>query len=336
MKAVAIIAPPLLGDTIIITPHLGAFQAEGISVYFLAPPEICELVDTFLASDIHTIALPPAFFTTDKLPSARLKQLSTDVMNIDIEAVFDHLGNENAFDLIKNLNCRSFGVSCVAKHPYTDIVTRKQVEHWQFDTRSASECYADLYTLAGIHLTFDPPRFRVSTPTKQTSTSILVNPGAGSQTKRWPLDNFIEVAESLAATCGSQINFLFGPKESDLLGLVRSKIRFTAHNGTAFSLPVLAEFIASHDLLITNDTAVMHLGAAFGVSTVAIFTGGFHQPTKWFPYDLDRHSVFVGDQITPPNQSPNPLWAKNVLPSEIIASAQQLLGIPENIGIDRA
>lgn len=335
MRTVAIIAPPLLGDTIMITPHLSAFRATGISVYFLAPPEICELIDTYLASDIHTVAVPPAFFTTDKLSSERLEQISINVMNIHIEAVFDHLGNQNAFDLIRNLSCQSFGVSCVDTHPYTEVMTRKQVDRWQFDSRSASECYADLYTLAGIHLTFDPPRFHKSTPIKRKSTSILVNPGAGSQTKRWPLDNFLEVAEKLSTTYDSQLTFLFGPKEPDLLSLVRSKTRFSVHDGTAFSLPVLAEFIASHDLLITNDTAVMHVGAAFGVSTVAIFTGGLHQPTKWFPYDRDRHSVFVGDQMTPPNQPPHPLWAKNVLPSELITSAQQLLGMSENIGIDR-
>ena len=336
MRAVAIIAPPLLGDTIMITPHLSAFQAAGISVYFLAPPEICELVDRFLASDIHKVVLPPEFFTMDKLSSRWLEQISTDIMNIEIEATFDHLGNQNAFELIKKLNCRSFGVSCVAAHPYTDIVARKQVEYWQFDARSASECYADLYTLAGIHLTFDPPRFRVSTPTKQKSTSILVNPGAGSQTKRWPLDNFIEVAERLAATCDSQITFLFGPNESDLLRLVRSKTRFTAHDGTALSLPALAEFIAVHDLLITNDTAVMHLGASCGVSTVAIFTGGLHQPTKWFPYDLNRHAIFVGDQITPPNQPPDPYWAQNISPSDIVASALRLHRLAENRELERA
>lgn len=336
MRTVAIIAPPLLGDTIMIAPHLSAFQAEGISVHFLAPPEICDLIDTVLSSRIQTVALPPEFFTTHPLPHEQLIQISTNIQSIDSELIFDHLGNRNAFELIRTLNCQSFGVSCEARHPYTNILSAEQLELWQFDTRSASECYADLYALAGIHLKLDPPIFNLPSPKKQIGNSILINPGAGSQTKRWPLDNFIEVAERLASALDSQITFLFGPKESDLLRLVQSKTHFTAYDGTALSLPALVDFIAVHDLLVTNDTAVMHLGASCGVSTIAIFTGGLHQSTKWFPYDVNRHAIFVGDQITPPNQPPDSNWGDNISPSEIVTSALRLHPLAEYIEFERA
>lgn len=336
MRAVTIIAPPLLGDTIMISPHFSALQAEGISVYFLAPPEICGLIDTFLASEIQTVALPPEFFTTHSLPHEQLVQISANVQSLDPELIFDHLGNRNAFELIKKLNCRSFGVCCEAEHPYTDTLTAEQLKLWQFDTRSASKCYADLYALAGIHLRLDPPIFNLPPPKKQIGNSILINPGAGSQTKRWPLDNFIEVAERLASARDSQITFMFGPKESDLLQLVQSKTHFTAYDGAALSLPALTEFIAVHDLLITNDSAVMHLGASCGVSTVAIFTGGLHQPTKWFPYDVNRHAIFIGDQTTPSNQPPDSCWAQNISPSDIVDSALRLHRLAENNEFERA
>ena len=336
MRAIAIIAPPLLGDTIIITPHLSAFQTKGIPVYLLAPPEICELVDVCVASDTHTVALPSDFFNADVLPSDQLDQISVYIESLGVALIFDHLGNQNAFKLINNLSCQSFGVSCEAKHPYTDIISRKQLEHWQFDARSASECYADLYALANIQLALDAPKLRVTVPTNRIGTSILINPGAGSQTKRWPLDNFIEVAERLAVDCSYQITFLIGPKESDLLPLVRSKTNFTIYDGTPVSLTGLTEFVASHHVLLTNDTAVMHLGAACGVPTAAIFTGGLHQPAKWFPYGFDRNAVFVGDQISAPNQPPDPLWIKNISCSEIITATQRLLRPIEIMDLERA
>ncbi len=101
---------------------------------------------------------------------------------------------------------------------------------------------------------------------------VTIAPGTIWNTKRWPTERF-------AVVCRKLINqnvpvILIGGKEDKLLceeiiGIVQSKIIFN----TAGRLTLLqsAEIIRRGRVLVTNDSAPMHIGVSVGTPVVAIF-----------------------------------------------------------------
>jgi ADP-heptose:LPS heptosyltransferase len=85
----------------------------------------------------------------------------------------------------------------------------------------------------------------------------------------WPRDRFAEVAKHIESRFGVPA------------------VMLSAAEG--LSIPQLAAAIGSARLLISNDTGPMHLGPAFGVPTLAIFSVGFPQHFK----PTGKHDVFV-------------------------------------------
>lgn len=107
---------------------------------------------------------------------------------------------------------------------------------------------------------------------------IIVAAGAGSARKRWPMRNFKEVIKQLHEKTGKKI-LLVG-----LLGerLVSNQIAEALPGGTAvlcgdLTLPETAALIARASLLISNDSANMHLGFELGIPTVGIFGPTDHE-----------------------------------------------------------
>jgi ADP-heptose:LPS heptosyltransferase len=109
---------------------------------------------------------------------------------------------------------------------------------------------------------------------------VLLHPGSGSRRKRWPLERFLTLADSLDAA-GSAPRFLIGPAEEDLAQAIHS------HRGGKYpvmraeSLVELAGLLRSATGLVGNDAGVAHLAAFLGLSTVVIF--GPADPVRWTP-----------------------------------------------------
>lgn len=107
---------------------------------------------------------------------------------------------------------------------------------------------------------------------------IGINPGAAyGGAKRWPLEYLARVADELAAKHGALIVSTASIKESalndELQRHVGAKI---LRLGEELNLHGLAQLIARMKLLITNDSGAMHMAAALGTPTVAVFG-----PTDW-------------------------------------------------------
>jgi ADP-heptose:LPS heptosyltransferase len=109
---------------------------------------------------------------------------------------------------------------------------------------------------------------------------IMMHPGAGKLPNRWPAERFGKAARALQTT-GHRVCATAGPNELDLLE------RMNAGAGAAIprlpGMPVreLGAAIACADLLIANDTGILHLGAAAGTHALALF--GPTDPRQWCP-----------------------------------------------------
>jgi len=99
-----------------------------------------------------------------------------------------------------------------------------------------------------------------------------VNPRDRVPEKRWPAERFAELADRLAYETGRSI-WLFGsPGEADLVRAVAGRMRHPAVDFSgATTLSTLAGLISRLRLLVTVDSAPMHMARAVGVPVVALF-----------------------------------------------------------------
>lgn len=161
---------------------------------------------------------------------------------------------------------------------------------------SVCEQGAALVRLVDPEFHIDFPRlglgnFRVDFPEDkepwQGGKTALFIPGAGADTKRWPMERFLALARA-GREEGWSIVFQTGPCERDLG-------REAAAEGFAVSdTPTLAR-MAGQMLLVRcvvgNDTGPMHLAAMLGVPTVTLYFHG--SEGTWFPYGSDERAEHV-------------------------------------------
>ncbi len=123
---------------------------------------------------------------------------------------------------------------------------------------------------------------------------VAVSPGARSDIKRWGKCSFGFVSERLMEE-GSKVIMVGDEADRGLISEIgyamkRAPIMF----GGRTNLRQLAALLKRCRLLITNDSAPMHLGAALGVPTLAIF--GPTDPKKYGPIDA-KHSIVRKDDL---------------------------------------
>ena len=113
---------------------------------------------------------------------------------------------------------------------------------------------------------------------------IAFQPGARWMNKRWPVEQFGELARRLLARNDSLGVVVLGDTGDRPLG---EKIGRAAGPGCLdltgqLSLPGMVEWLRRCDALVTNDTGPMHVAVALGVPVVALF--GPTEPTRTGPY----------------------------------------------------
>jgi heptosyltransferase II len=107
---------------------------------------------------------------------------------------------------------------------------------------------------------------------EQGNRFIAVAPGTIWNTKRWPADKYASICEKLSAECSAI--FLFGGREDDSLCREiagNAKIKNIYPVAGKLSLLQSAELIKRCRVLVSNDSAPMHLAVAVGTPVVAIF-----------------------------------------------------------------
>jgi ADP-heptose:LPS heptosyltransferase len=111
---------------------------------------------------------------------------------------------------------------------------------------------------------------------------VVVHPGSGSEAKRWPLENFAALLETLETQPWVRTVVITGYAEEDVVVRLLSLLRH-ANPLFAENWPLLptAALIAQATVFIGHDSGLTHLAAALGRPTVAIF--GPTDPEIWGP-----------------------------------------------------
>jgi heptosyltransferase-2 len=109
---------------------------------------------------------------------------------------------------------------------------------------------------------------------------VTLSPGAVGAGKAWPVRSYAELARALTRD-GASVWVLGGPNESILAKQIMEVGGDRVRDLTSGDLRNAILAMAAADIAVTNDSGLMHVSAAIGTPTIAIF--GPTSPWHWKP-----------------------------------------------------
>jgi len=103
--------------------------------------------------------------------------------------------------------------------------------------------------------------------------------------KQWPIARWLALAGRLATAWPGAVVLQFGPRESHLAARARAGAP-GAHVLEGLPLSELSALVASASLVLAQDSLGIHLAAAHGVRTVALF--GATDPARYRPWEVEH------------------------------------------------
>ncbi len=175
--------------------------------------------------------------------------------------------------------------------------------------------------IGNLRLHIAPHRFERPT--------LGINPGATyGSAKRWYPEKFAEVARAFARDY--DIVIFGGPNETQMAEDIEARLEGVkvANMAGKTSVQELCAYIGGLDLFITNDSGPMHVAAAYGVPTVAIFGPTRHLETSQWKNDkslIVRHEM----ECAPCMKRECPLGhhecMKSITANEVIEAAKKII-----------
>jgi heptosyltransferase-2 len=119
---------------------------------------------------------------------------------------------------------------------------------------------------------------------------VFLGVGARWETKRWPARHFVALGASIASELGLGVRYAIDPMERALEAEFRSLLPAVRHAEIAsLGFRESAALAASASAIVSNDSALLHLGPALGVPALGIF--GSTVPEFGFAPKGPRESV---------------------------------------------
>lgn len=323
-----------IGDVVLTTPFLAALRGcfPDASVTLLAKPHASELLaNTELVDDVLVFELPwtrpsrkydPSAYDSRAL-STLIRALRARRFDLCFDARMDIRSNVLSWlsGARRRVGFRYGGADWLLTDAVTvDPLAAHKVDDW-FSLLAPVGCRPPTRIRCLLKTTAEEQsRAEAALQTARAAGSALIgiHPGASHTGKRWPLRNFAALAELLLERGNSIIVFAdehgFGSELAGIPGVIVSRTPLR---------PMMA-LIEKCDVFVCNDSGPMHIAAALGVRTVAIFERG--EP-RWFGPVGENHIVISGqragkDVSAAPvdEEPPNPVPVSRVLEAVITSS----------------
>lgn len=259
VKRILVITLSNIGDIILTTPVIRVLSKEfpGSRIDVMVGPNGKDIFDK-----------DPRIFKLviyDKhISIAEKRRLQLKLKNLKYDLVVD-LRN-TIFPLLLAPKYRTSPIQSFPK----DVVHKKEKHLY----RLVPFGIEDLGERSYIHITEEDENYADGLIKKNALNGpmVVVSPGAKSHLKRWTVEGFAEVCDSLAGECSASIVFVgTGPDKEIVLSVAR-KMKNKYHDFVdKTNIRQLAGLLKRSSLLITNDSAPMHLGCAVGAKVLAIF-----------------------------------------------------------------
>jgi heptosyltransferase-2 len=125
--------------------------------------------------------------------------------------------------------------------------------------------------------------------------TIAVHLGSqGLDFRRWPLERFVQFAERVRRQGTAEASIILtgtAPERPLISAFIEKYSGHAVDASEARSLEQTAALLQRCSLLVSNDTGIMHLGAAMGTPTVGLF--GPNSPRYWAP--IGPRATYVYD-----------------------------------------
>lgn len=106
-------------------------------------------------------------------------------------------------------------------------------------------------------------------------------PGAGHESRRWPMEKFAQLADSLARNDAVRPIVFAGPEERALIPQMRSLFPSSTVILDQLTIRQLAAALARLAVFVSNDTGPLHIAAAVGAPIVLLLDG--RAPESYIP-----------------------------------------------------
>jgi ADP-heptose:LPS heptosyltransferase len=117
-------------------------------------------------------------------------------------------------------------------------------------------------------------------------------PGAGHESRRWPLDRFAQLADSLARNDGVRPIVFVGPEEAKIISEIRAAFPSSAVVLDRLSIRQLASLQARLAVFVSNDTGPLHIAAAVAAPVVLLLDG--RAPHSYLPLNEPKRVIRHG------------------------------------------
>jgi ADP-heptose:LPS heptosyltransferase len=128
---------------------------------------------------------------------------------------------------------------------------------------------------------------------ERPSPLVVLHPSAADRSYLWRRENWLELGQDLARGAGARLAITGGPGEAEAAAAVAEGIGTgVAASAVGFSVLETCALVAAADLVITLDTAPVHIASTMGTPVVALYGPGDER--MWAPLGVPYRTV-VGD-----------------------------------------
>lgn len=187
----------------------------------------------------------------------------------------------------------------------------------------------------GLEFWLEEERAQLSYPLHPSTSPkhILIAPGARHATKRWPMEYFTELIQSLNKRHPAPIALIGGPDDAALCNEIQkaSNVHIEQYAGK-MSLHEIASFMDSAYCIIGNDSGLMHVAAARHIPVITLFGStvpefGFmpyHTPHEIISLDLTcKPCTHIGKEKCPLGHFS---CMKDITPEMVLNRVLKLIG----------
>jgi len=115
-------------------------------------------------------------------------------------------------------------------------------------------------------------------------------PGAGHESRRWPLERFRQLAETLDRSDGVRSVVFLGPEERGLVSEIKSTFPSSSVVLDRLSIRQLAAALARLAVFVSNDTGPMHIASVVNVPIVLLLDQ--RAPETYIPLNDPKQVIY--------------------------------------------
>ncbi len=154
---------------------------------------------------------------------------------------------------------------------------------------------------------------------------IILGVSASGPTKRWPVENYIKLAENLLKIYKCKFYLALGKNDNDIeQKIMNSKIKDACFSFANIGIKETLPIIKNADLYVGNDTGFLHISSALNINCIGIYVD-----SPAFSYSAYSNNI---EAIVPINETiltttHNTRGAKNISFDEVLEKVKNKLNL---------